>query len=198
MRVDQLPLAALLAILAAACGPTPPITGSGASPTPSAPTSLAPLASRARPCVVTASSVPVSKATIELANGGTIVIALHPADAPNTVAAFANLARSGCYDGLSFHRVEPGLLIQGGDPSGDGTGGATQPAEYNDLAFVRGAVGIARGSDPRINNQYQFFICLQPLFALNGHYTNFGLVTAGIEVASTVQRGDRIKTIRVE
>ena len=163
---------------AAACGPSAP--------------------PKAAACVVTPSAAPASRAIIELAGGGTITIALRPDKAPRTVANFASIARSGCYDGLSFHRVVPNFVIQGGDPLGNGTGGGTQPAEYNDLPFVKGAVGIARGQDKAINNAYQFYICIGECRSLDGEYTNFGLVTAGQAVADAVKVGDKIKTIRIE
>ena len=139
-----------------------------------------------------------SKAVITLEKGGTITIALRPDKAPNTVTNFATIALSGCYDGLTFHRVEPNFVIQGGDPLGNGTGGGTQPAEYNDLSFVKGAVGIARGSDKAINNKFQFYICIGECKFLDGQYTNFGLVTDGQSVADGVKVGDKIRTITVE
>jgi cyclophilin family peptidyl-prolyl cis-trans isomerase len=141
-----------------------------------------------------------SKATITLEKGGTITIALRPDKAPKTVTNFANVANSGCYDGLTFHRVElqPPFVIQGGDPLGNGSGGGTQPAEYNDLPFVKGAVGIARGQDKAINNSFQFFVCIGQCLFLNNEYTNFGLVTDGQSIADAVRVGDKIKTIVVE
>ena len=198
-----LALLVALAITASACGST------AAAPNPS-PTRL-PTASVARAtptpaptgCVVkpvTFVKAP-SKAVITLEKGGTITIALRPDKAPNTVTNFANVALSGCYDGLTFHRVElgpPPFVIQGGDPLGNGTGGGTQPAEYNDLSFVKGAVGIARGQDKTINNKFQFYICIGECKSLDGQYTNFGLVTDGQSVADGVRKGDKIKTITVE
>ena len=139
-----------------------------------------------------------TKAVITLEKGGTITIALRPDKAPNTVTNFATVSLSGCYDGLTFHRVEPNFVIQGGDPLGNGTGGGTQPAEYNDLSFVKGAVGIARGQDKAINNKFQFYICIGECKFLDGQYTNFGLVTDGQSVADGVKVGDKIKTITVE
>lgn len=196
-----LALLASLAMIAAACGST------AAAPSPTrlatAPVirTLAPtLPPAAGACVVkpvTFVKAP-SKATISLEKGGTIVIALRPDKAPNTVTNFANVALSGCYDGLTFHRVEPNFVIQGGDPVGNGTGGGTQPAEYNDLSFVKGAVGIARGQDKAINNKFQFYICIGECKFLDGQYTNFGLVTAGQNFADGVKVGDKIKTITVE
>lgn len=187
-------------ILASACG----ATGSpAATPRPSVPASLARVTAappRTAPpaCAVTPSSAAATRAVIELEKGGTITFTLRADKAPKTVANFANVARSGCYNGLSFHRVEPNFVIQGGDPLGNGTGGGTQPAEYNDLPFVKGAVGIARGQDKAINNAYQFYICIGECRFLDGQYTNFGLVTDGQAVADAVKVGDKIKSIRIE
>lgn len=183
-------------VLAAACGGSPAAVATArSSAPPTTARTIAPPATAA--CVVTPSSAPASRAIVELAGGGTITFTLRPDKAPKTVANFANIARSGCYDGLILHRVE-GWVIQGGDPLGTGTGGGTQPAEYNDLPFVKGAVGIARRGDKAINNAYQFFICIGECRFLDGQYTNFGLVTAGQAVADAVKVGDRIKTIRIE
>src|SRR5260221_8132701 len=97
------------------------------------------------------------------------VILLRPDKAPKTVSNFAFRANKGLYDGLTFHRVVAGFVVQGGDPfssvgnpnaSRVGQGGGTQCTELSDLAFVKGAVGIARGPDINISNDFQFFICI--------------------------------------
>ena len=192
------------AVIAAACGstaaaPSPTRLATAPAARTAAPTPLA----AANACVVkpiTFAKAP-SKATITLERGGTIVIALRADKAPNTVNNFANVAMSGCYDGLTFHRVEPNFVIQGGDPLGNGFGGGQMPAEYDDLPFVTGSVGIARGGDRTINNDRQFFICTSPGRAcgsLTGDYTNFGQVTSGQDIADGVRVGDKIKTIKVE
>ena len=150
---------------------------------------------------------PSTKATITLEKGGTIVIQLRPDKAPKTVSNFAIRANTGQYDGLTFHRVEPNFVIQGGDPlsrtlpAGDpsvGTGGSTQCTELNDLPFVKGAVGIARKNDIKVSNDFQFYICIGACLHLNNMYTNFGQVTSGQDIADAVKIGDKIKTIRVE
>ena len=194
---------AAIAVIAGACG-------GAAAPSATPIRTATPISTAARatatpartPCVVKSIQFikAPSKAVITLEKGGSITIALRPDKAPNTVTNFANVALSGCYDGLTFHRVElsPPFVIQGGDPSGDGTGGGTQPAEYNDLSFVKGAVGIARGGDKAINNKFQFFICIGQCTFLDGQYTNFGLVTDGQSVADGVRVGDKIKSITVE
>ena len=188
-------------VVAAACGSTASAPGTAASSgVPASVARVAPTVARtaAPACAVTPSSAPATRAIIELEKGGTITFTLRADKAPKTVANFANVARSGCYNGLGFHRVEPNFVIQGGDPLGNGTGGGTQPAEYNDLPFVKGAVGIARGQDKAINNAYQFYICIGECRFLDGQYTNFGLVTDGQAVADAVKVGDKIKSIRIE
>lgn len=113
-------------------------------------------------------------------------------------------ARAGDYDGTTFHRVVPNFVAQGGDPYSKngggtvGTGGGTQDTELNDLPFTTGAVGIARGQDIKISNASQFFIVTGNAPHLNGQYTNFGRVTAGMDVVLGIKVGDKIKTIRVE
>jgi len=138
-----------------------------------------------------------TKATIELAKGGTFTIALRPDKAPQTVERFAGKARSGFYNNLLFHRVED-WVVQGGDPLGTGTGGEKVPSEYNDLTFALGAVGIARGADPAINNGSQWFVVKKESSFLDKQYTNFGTVTSGMDVVNGVKIGDKIKSITVE
>ena len=142
------------------------------------------------------SSAPATKATVELAKGGTFTFTLRPDKAPQTVARFADKSRSGFYNDKIFHRVED-WVVQGGDPKGTGTGGDRVPSEYNDLSFKLGAVGIARGQDPAFNNDSQFFIVKKDSTFLDKQYTNFGQVTAGMDVVAGVKIGDKIKTIRI-
>ncbi len=138
-----------------------------------------------------------TKATIELAKGGSFTIVLRPDKAPQTVERFAGKARSGFYNNLIFHRVED-WVVQGGDPLGTGTGGEKVPSEYNDLTFALGAVGIARGADPAINNGSQWFVVKKESSFLDKQYTNFGTVTSGMDVVNGVKIGDKIKSITVE
>src|SRR5436305_13297220 len=102
-------------------------------------------------------------ATIEMAKGGKIVLELFTDVAPNTVANFEKLANSGFYNGLTFHRVEPGFVVQGGDPKGNGTGGPGYriKAEFNSRKHVTGAVAMARSQDPDSAGS-QFYITLAP------------------------------------
>jgi len=181
MNRRRLLLAAAASAVAAACGST------AASPSPSrsaTPTTAAPAAT-------------ASKATVELAKGGSFAFTLRPDKAPQTVARFAQKARSGFYEGLSFHRVE-NWVVQGGDPTGSGSGGNQVASEYNDLPFVAGAVGIARASNPAQMNDSQFFIVKIDSHHLDGMYANFGLLTTGVDVVQGIKIGDKIKTIKIE
>jgi peptidyl-prolyl cis-trans isomerase B (cyclophilin B) len=135
-------------------------------------------------------------ATVELAKGGSFTIVLRADKAPQTVDRFAGKAKSGFYDNLTFHRVED-WVVQGGDPTGNGTGGEKVPSEYNDLSFKLGSVGIARGPDPKINNGSQWFVVLKDSTFLDKQYTNFGQVTSGMDVVRGVKIGDKIKKITI-
>ncbi|WP_305041445.1 peptidylprolyl isomerase [Geoalkalibacter sp.] len=135
---------------------------------------------------------------------GTIRIELHAEQAPQTVANFRKLAREGFYDGLSFHRVVPGFVVQGGDPLGNGTGGPGYdlPAEIHpSLKHQVGAVATARKGD-RVNPERrssgsQFYICLDPQPHLDGGYTIFGQVVEGMEVVRRIQAGDRMRKVSI-
>ena len=130
---------------------------------------------------------------------GDIVFEFHTPDAPGTVAAFVKLARSGFYDGLAFHRVEPGFVIQGGCPRGDGTGGPgyNLKAEFNDKPHVLGTVSMARASNPNSAGS-QFYICLGDARFLDKQYTVFGQVTSGIDAVKAVRAGDKMEKVTVE
>jgi len=130
---------------------------------------------------------------------GTIVFRFFPDDAPQTVENFRKLTADGFYDGLKFHRVDAGYVIQGGDPAGNGLGGPgyTIPAEFNARPHLEGTVGMARGSDPNSAGS-QFYICLDALPQLDGKYTVFGQVVEGLEVVHQIERGDVMKKITLE
>ena len=125
-----------------------------------------------------------------MSDGGTFTIVCAPEYAPKTVENFLNLVKSGFYDGLTFHRVLDGFVAQGGDPSGNGTGGSgeTIPGEYplngftdNTLPHLRGSVAMARATDPDSASS-QFYICYEDLPNLDGNYAVFGKVTEGMDV----------------
>lgn len=137
-----------------------------------------------------------TKATINTSKGD-IVISFFNDVAPNTVKNFVTKSTSGFYNNLVFHRVED-WVIQGGDPTGNGTGGGSKPVEFNNKPFVTGAVGVASRGDGRTENDAQFFITKSDATWLNGQYTNFGQVTQGMDVVQKIAIGDKILGITLE
>ena len=132
-------------------------------------------------------------AEIEVEDYGTISLELDADTAPITVTNFVNLAKDGFYDGLTFHRIIDGFMIQGGDPLGNGTGGSdeTIKGEFsdngveNDISHVRGTISMARSSDPDSASS-QFFIVHQDSTYLDGQYAAFGHVTDGMDVVDAI------------
>lgn len=131
---------------------------------------------------------------------GSIVLELYPAVAPKTVANFEKLSKDGFYNNLTFHRVEPGFVVQGGDPAGNGTGGPGYevPAELSPAEkHLRGSLAMARRGDQvnpdRKSSGSQFYICLEPAPFLDGQYTVFGGVVEGMNVVDQIKVGDHIK-----
>lgn len=126
--------------------------------------------------------------TITMASGNTITLELYPKIAPNTVANFVSLIQKGFYNGLIFHRVIPGFMIQGGDPQGTGTGGPgyrikgefLNNSVYNDLKHTRGVISMARSGHPDSAGS-QFFIMHKDATHLDGQYAAFGKVLTGLE-----------------
>jgi peptidyl-prolyl cis-trans isomerase B (cyclophilin B) len=155
--------------------------------------------------------------TIEMVSGDIIKVELYPEIAPNTVNNFISLVNKGFYNGLIFHRVIPGFMIQGGDPAGTGGGGPGYviKGEFsangfkNDLKHTRGVISMARLSQPMDSAGSQFFIMVADAPSLDGQYAAFGKVTEGIEAADkivAVQRDandkplqeQKIKTVTVD
>jgi cyclophilin family peptidyl-prolyl cis-trans isomerase len=140
-------------------------------------------------------------ATISTAKGD-IVVQLDASAAPLTVNNFVFLVRQGFYDSLTFHRVEPGFVIQGGDPTGTGGGGPgyTVPAEIQ-LPHVEGAIAMARRADEvnptRASSGSQFYITLAPTPFLDEGYTAFGHVIEGMDVVKSIAVGDVIEKITI-
>ncbi|MCA9321021.1 MAG: peptidylprolyl isomerase [Planctomycetes bacterium] len=136
-------------------------------------------------------SEPAKKATI-VTNKGTIELELWPDKAPKHVENLAKLAKDGFYDGLIFHRVIPGFMIQCGCPQGKGTGGPgwNIDAEFNQEPFVKGVLGMARAQSPNSAGS-QFFVCVDDAHFLTGQYTAFGKVTAGQDVADAIAEVSR-------
>jgi peptidyl-prolyl cis-trans isomerase B (cyclophilin B) len=129
---------------------------------------------------------------------GTITLELDADAAPITVANFLKLAESGFYDGLTFHRIMDGFMIQGGDPDGNGTGGSkeTIKGEFakngvsNPISHVKGTISMARSNDPN-SARSQFFITVADATFLDGSYAAFGRVTEGMEVAEQIAKDAR-------
>jgi len=143
------------------------------------------------------SDVNNTKTAVIKTEKGDITLTLYPTDAPKTVSNFIGKAKSGFYKNLTFHRVED-WVIQGGDPDGNGTGGGEMPTELNDKPFIIGSLGVAKGPDIKISNDAQFFITKKDSPILNGKYTNFGIVTNGMDVVKKIQIGDKILGITAE
>ena len=155
----------------------------------------------------------VTTATVALTNGNSFTFELNRTAAPNSVQNFIDKARCGALTGTIFHRVED-WVIQGGDPvtKGErgkdyyiqgadqpqgnvpaaGLGGGKMPTETSDQPFEAGAVGFARGADPNLTNDSQFFVLRQDARHLDGGYTYIGKITAGLEVVRAIQIGDKI------
>ena len=138
---------------------------------------------------------PIGKytAVIDIADYGAITLELDGDSAPLTVANFVKLAKNGFYDGLTFHRIMDGFMMQGGDPNGNGTGGSdeTIPGEFsangydNPISHTRGTISMARAQDPNSASS-QFFICQADSTFLDGSYAAFGRVTDGMDVVDAI------------
>lgn len=131
---------------------------------------------------------------IEVKDYGTISVELYADIAPITVTNFINLANDGFYDGLTFHRIMDGFMIQGGDPLGNGTGGSSQTItgefslngyEENNISHVRGTISMARAQDYNSASS-QFFIVQSDSTALDGQYAGFGTVTDGMDIVDQI------------
>jgi peptidyl-prolyl cis-trans isomerase B (cyclophilin B) len=137
-------------------------------------------------------------AVIALEKGGEVKIEFFPAEAPKTVENFVTLAQKGFYNGLQFHRVVAGFVVQGGDPKGDGTGGPgyTIKAEFNQKKHLRGTVAMARSQDPDSAGS-QFYVTYGPQAHLDGNYTVFGQVVSGMEHVDQIRQGDRMASVTI-
>lgn len=132
--------------------------------------------------------------TLDTGNGegGDVVIKLRPDLAPGHVERITELAKDGFYDGVVFHRVIPGFMAQGGDPTGTGMGGSDKPdlkAEFNSEPHVRGTCSMARTQVPDSANS-QFFICFDDAHFLDGQYTVWGQVESGMEHIDALPKGE--------
>jgi peptidyl-prolyl cis-trans isomerase B (cyclophilin B) len=127
---------------------------------------------------------------------GDLTLELYPQDAPVTVNSFVSLARKGFYNGLTFHRIIPSFMVQGGDPKGDGSGGPgyTIPDEINQRKHVTGALSMAKTAQPNTGGS-QFFICFAPQPHLDGIHTVFGQLTQGMDVLKQLVIGDKMTEV---
>ena len=172
-------LAALLVLSLAGCGKTSVVGITTASKAPAANEE--------------SQGVGTHHAEIEIQDYGTITVELDGDAAPITVQNFMDLANAGFYDGLTFHRIISGFMMQGGDPNGNGTGGSenTIKGEFsangveNTLSHTRGAISMARSQNPDSASS-QFFICHADSTFLDGQYACFGYVTDGMDVVDAV------------
>ena len=156
----------------------------------SAQTAAAPKISLNPPAEIAAD--PANRLNITLSNGGTVVIQLRPDVAPIHVQRIQGLVSSGFYNGTVFHRVIPGFMAQGGDPTGTGNGDSPLPdlpPEFNDLPHLRGVMSMARTEDPNSANS-QFFVMLAPTFSLDHKYTGFGRVVSGMQFVDSIAPGE--------
>lgn len=186
--------AALLLVLAACGGGSSAPTAAPASPSPAAEvTDPTPAPAEATAAENTPAAGELHHVEMEIADYGVITLELDSAAAPATVENFLKLAGDGFYDGLTFHRVMAGFMMQGGDPEGTGYGGSdeTIPGEFaqngwdNPISHVRGVISMARSNDPDSASS-QFFIVHQDSTFLDGQYAAFGRVTQGMEVVDAV------------
>ena len=139
------------------------------------------------------------KATVHTSRGDFVISFVDPKVAPQTVNNFVVLAQEHYYDGLTFHRVVPGFVVQGGDPLGNGTGGPNYklPDESNPSKWSRGTVGMASSAAGVSGSQFFITIGDAPFLASNGVYNHFGEVTSGMEVIDTIRQGDRMTSIDI-
>ena len=162
-----------------------------AKPAPQPQAAVPAMPSLAAPAEIAAN--PADKLTLELSNGGTVVIQMRPDLAPHHVERIQTLVRQGFYNGLTFHRVIPGFMAQGGDPKGTGEGGSSLPdlkAEFTAIPFLRGTVAAARLGDNPDSSNSQFFIMFVPNASLNGDYSVWGRVISGMDAVDAIAPGE--------
>ena len=137
--------------------------------------------------------------TVHTSRGDFVIGLVNPAVAPQTVNNFVYLAQNHYYDGLTFHRVVPGFVVQGGDPLGTGTGGPNYrlPNETNPSQWPRGTVGMASSAAGVSGSQFFITLGPAPFLATNGVYNHFGQVTSGMDVIDKIQVGDRMSSLDV-
>jgi peptidylprolyl isomerase len=157
------------------------------------------MAQRTTPPPATIDPAKKYSATVHTSRGDFVIAFVDPKVAPQTVNNFVVLAQEHYYDGLTFHRVVPGFVVQGGDPLGNGTGGPDYklPDESNPSTWPRGTVGMASSSAGVSGSQFFITIGDAPFLASNGVYNRFGQVTSGMEVIDSIKAGDRMTSIDI-
>ncbi len=182
-----------------AATPSAPLTASpsispSASPLPSG--SPAPMAS---PDLSTDANGLSKTTAVVSTTQGILKFKFYPKDAPNTVARVIELIQQGFYNGLAFHKVVPGFIVQTGNPTTreDGGSGKSLKAEFNERRHVEGTLGMARGKDPDSADS-QFYITIKPQPHLDRSYTVFGQVTEGLDILHKIQAGDKVTSIVLE
>lgn len=143
-------------------------------------------------------STPNERVVIET-DKGKMVLELYPDVAPKTVDNFKKLVAKGFYNGLTFHRVVPKFVIQGGDPNGNGSGGPGYNIkdEFNSKKHIRGTLAMAKTSAPDSAGS-QFYICIEPQPSLDGNYTVFGQTVEGLDVIDKIAVGDKMNRVYLE
>lgn len=138
-------------------------------------------------------------ATMTLEKGGEIQWRFYVNEAPNTAKRIAQLISEGFYNGIKFHRVVPGFVVQGGDPTGTGGGGSgvKLKAEFNSIKHVPGIVSMARTQDPNSADS-QFFMMLGVTPHLDNQYTAFAKIVKGEDLVPTIKQGDAIKSFTIQ
>src|SRR5579859_2912972 len=157
------------------------------------------MAERTTPPAQTIDPAKKYTATVHTSRGDFVIDFVEPKVAPQTVNNFVALAQEGYYDGLTFHRVVPGFVVQGGDPLGNGTGGPAYklPDESNPSRWPRGTVGMASSAAGVSGSQFFITIGDAPFLASNGVYNRFGQVSSGMDVIDKIQVGDTMSSIDI-
>ena len=193
---------ALMAMVAVACG------SSTSSSSPSSSTSNIPgcdngivtcMENRTTPPETVIDSTKKYTATVHTTRGDFAIQLVDPKVAPQTVNNFVYLSQNHFYDGLTFHRVVPGFVVQGGDPLGNGTGGPAYklPDESNPSKWSRGTAGMASSSAGVSGSQFFITIGDAPFLASNGVYNHFGQITSGLDVLDKIRQGDKMTSIDI-
>jgi cyclophilin family peptidyl-prolyl cis-trans isomerase len=138
-------------------------------------------------------------ATVHTSRGDFVIALVDPKIAPQTVNNFVYLSQNHFYDGLTFHRIVPGFVVQGGDPRGDGTGGPAYklPNETNPSTWPRGTAGMASSAAGVSGSQFFITIGDAPSLASSGVYNHFGQITSGMDVLDKMQKGDKMTSIDI-